>query len=526
VRADNKQPLTSRIGAYEIIRPLAKGGMAELFLVRMTGPEGFEKVLVLKRILPHYVENPKFVRAFLDEAKLVAGFDHPHIAHVHDMGTADASYYFTMEFVHGVDLRTILKRSRRDRSPLPLEHIVLIIKNIASALHYAHERRGVDGRPLGIVHRDVSPSNIIVSYEGAPKLIDFGIAKARSSSMKTQTGALKGKVSYMSPEQAKGTPIDRRTDVFALGIVLWELIANRRLLKGDNEMATIQRIINEPVGSPRDFRHDCPPALERIVDKALALEVEQRYATAADFEHALDDFAIEHRLKQSSSLLSAELKERFSLEIELWERAQAGTVTVTDAIMIADERTIRVKAVPPGPDDLDDDDESSLDESFGDRPRRPHVDSAALPTVKLPAVREAAPTAPTTVVRAAPSSKKWLAIAGGIAAALVAVIVIAVAVGLSREDDAPAPATNVAAPPPAPEPTPQPAPEPERAPVTAPPIEIDMPPERAAKREVVKKPKPRAEEPKPKPRAEEPKSKRTPKAEEPKLRPGLFPPPG
>jgi serine/threonine-protein kinase len=282
-------------------------------------------------------------------------------------------------------------------------------------------------------------------------------------------------------------------------------------------MATIQRIINEPVGSPRDFRPDCPPALERIVDKALALDVEQRYATAADLEHALDDFAIEHRLKQSSSLLSAELKERFSLEIELWERAQAGTVTVTDAIMIADERTIRVKAVPPGPDDLDDDEESSLDESFGDRPRRPHVDSAALPTVKLPAVRETAPTAPTTVLRAAPRSKRWLAIAGGLAALLVAVIVIAVAVGLSREDDDAA--TNLAAPPATVEPqsAPEPQPAPERQPAAPPPAEIDMPPERAAKREVVKKPKPRAEEPKP---------KRTPKPDEPRLRPGLFPPPG
>lgn len=303
----------TRLGSYEITRPLARGGMAELFLARSVGLEGFEKVVVLKRVLPHFAENPRFIRSFLDEAKLVAGFDHPNIAHVYDMGMADGSYFFTMEFVHGVDLRTLLRRCHRERLPLSIALRVSIARNIASALHYAHERRGPDGM-LDIVHRDVSPSNIIVSYDGVPKLIDFGIAKAASSTIKTQTGALKGKVSYMSPEQARGAPIDRRTDVFALGIVLWEMVACRRLYKSDNEMATIQRIIYEPPPSPRTVRGDCPPALERIVSRALQLDPAARYQTARELEVELEEFAVEHRLKHSSIELGAWTQQMFADE--------------------------------------------------------------------------------------------------------------------------------------------------------------------------------------------------------------------
>jgi serine/threonine-protein kinase len=168
----------------------------------------------------------------MDEAKLVAGLDHPHIAFVYDMGSADGSHFFAMEYVHGKDLRSTLRRTALQKGQFPIGAAVQIARDVASALHHAHERRDADGKLLNIVHRDVSPSNVLVSYEGAVKLADFGVAKAASQSNKTRTGMLKGKVSYMSPEQAKGAPIDRRSDVFSLGIVLWEMITTHRLFRG------------------------------------------------------------------------------------------------------------------------------------------------------------------------------------------------------------------------------------------------------------------------------------------------------
>ncbi|MGE0403951.1 MAG: serine/threonine protein kinase, partial [Kofleriaceae bacterium] len=302
------------LGDYELIRPLARGGMAELFLARSVGPEGFEKVIVLKRVLPHLAEDRRFVRAFLDEAKLVASLDHPNIAAVYDMGSADGSYYFTMELVRGVDVRTILQRCKRTCSTLPIEHAVIIARDTAAALHHAHERRGPEG-PLGLVHRDVSPSNVIVSFEGTPKLIDFGIAKATQSTSKTQTGSLKGKVAYMSPEQARGAAIDRRTDIFALGVILWEMIAGKRLFKCENDLATLQRIIYEPAPSLRDACPSCPDALVRIVSRALSLDPEQRHATAQELQLELEDLAHVHNLKLSTFALGTYLRGQFPEQV-------------------------------------------------------------------------------------------------------------------------------------------------------------------------------------------------------------------
>ena len=324
-----------RLGSYEILRQLARGGMAELFLARTVGPEGFEKLVVLKKILPKFAESSKFVRLFLDEARLAAALDHPHIAHVYDLGKLETSYFFTMEYVHGQDLHAVVKRAGRLGKRIPIAHAVQLAHAVASALHYAHDRRGHDGALLGIVHRDVSPSNVLVSYDGAIKLVDFGVAKATTSSVKTRTGTLKGKISYMSPEQAKGSPIDRRSDVFALGTVLWELVTSQRLFKADNDLATIQKIIHSEAEPPTQLRPDCPPELETIVLKALAVDASERYQTAEDLQLDLEELAREHKLVQSTVALRAFMHELFADEIAAWQAAQASGVTLTDHVAAA-----------------------------------------------------------------------------------------------------------------------------------------------------------------------------------------------
>jgi serine/threonine protein kinase len=319
-----------RLGSYEVVRKLARGGMAELFLARTVGPEGFEKLVVLKKILPSHAENPKFVRLFLDEAKLAATLDHPHIAHVYDMGKVDGNYFFAMEYVHGQDVRTTMRRTARVNQQFPIDHAVQIARNVAAALHYAHERRRPDGSLLEIVHRDVSPSNILVSYDGAVKLVDFGVAKAATSTVKTRTGTLKGKISYMSPEQAKGAPIDRRSDIFSLGIVLWEMITTQRLFKAENDLATIQQIINSKAQPPSQLRPECPPELERVILRALATEIDSRYQTAEQLQLDLEELAREQKLKQSTVALRTYMHELFDDEIRAWSEAQASGQTLTE----------------------------------------------------------------------------------------------------------------------------------------------------------------------------------------------------
>ncbi|MEO8553122.1 MAG: protein kinase, partial [Kofleriaceae bacterium] len=354
---DPQRPEATRLGSYEILRKLARGGMAELFLARTVGPENFEKLVVLKKILPNFAANPKFVRLFLDEARLAATLDHPHIAHVYDMGKVDGNYFFTMEYVHGQDVRATLRRTSRLDKKFPTDHAVQIARNIAAALHYAHDRKRPDGGLLDIVHRDVSPSNIMIGYDGAIKLVDFGVAKAATSSVKTRTGTLKGKIAYMSPEQAKGSPVDRRSDIFALGICLWEMITTQRLFKGDNDLATIQLIINTKPQAPRELRPECPEELERITMKALSSDPKTRYQTAEELQLDLEELARELKLKQSTVGLRAHMQELFAEEITAWKAAQASGQTLTDHVVAASVVEMTTPVSENEISFLDDDDE-------------------------------------------------------------------------------------------------------------------------------------------------------------------------
>ncbi|MBK8266380.1 MAG: serine/threonine protein kinase [Nannocystis sp.] len=315
-----------RLGKYELISRLAAGGMAELFVARAQAIYGFEKVVVLKRIIPAFAADQDFVRMFLREARLAATLQHPNIAQVYDVGEDDGVLFFAMEYVLGQDLRRIVRAVRARESWLTLEHILQIIIGTAAALHYAHEREDSAGRHLGIVHRDVSPSNIMVTYDGGVKLVDFGIARVSSSGDTTSTGVLKGKIPYMSPEQCRGEKLDRRSDVFSLGVILWELACCRRLFVGENDLALAQRIASEDAPPPSSILPNFSPALEAIIMRALARDREQRYATAQELREELEEFARERRLGLSSVSLGRVMSELFAEPLAQQRAAIAAAV--------------------------------------------------------------------------------------------------------------------------------------------------------------------------------------------------------
>jgi serine/threonine protein kinase len=297
-RVNEKVP-EQLIGRYQLIRRLAVGGMAEIFLARATGIEGFEKLVVLKKILDHNATNEEFVAMFLDEARLAATLHHANIAQVYDIGSEDGRYFFTMEYVEGKDLRHIRKALRRTNQVLPLEHALGIVLGVAAGLHAAHEKRDAKGQPLNIVHRDVSPSNVIVTYDGGVKLIDFGIAKAAQRQAHTRTGILKGKAAYMSPEQWQGLAIDRRSDVFALGILLYELTTGIRLFTPGAEYESMRQVVKgrSPLAGRRP--KDYPDRLFAIVERTLRGKPRARYQSCQQLFLDLEEFVRDQRIAVS-----------------------------------------------------------------------------------------------------------------------------------------------------------------------------------------------------------------------------------
>ncbi|HVK87885.1 MAG TPA: serine/threonine-protein kinase, partial [Kofleriaceae bacterium] len=321
---------SGQLGRYEIVKHLANGGMAQVLLAKATGIEGFTRHVVVKRIHTQRTGDPAFVKMFLDEARLAATLHHHNIVQVHDIGQEGGEYFFAMEYIHGEDLRHVLTEVSRRKAHIPFEHIVSIMMATASALHYAHEMRGPDRKPLGLVHRDVSPANIIVGYDGNVKVVDFGIAKAAAlRDSHTAGGMLKGKVSYMAPEQCAGKQIDRRSDVYALGVVMHELVTVRRLFKGDNDFLTMSAIVQGDVPFPSKYRPDIPPALEDIIFKALSVDPDARYASADDMKRALDEFAATAGLRTSTTGLADYMKSLFGDKPEPWLVEDDGPVELS-----------------------------------------------------------------------------------------------------------------------------------------------------------------------------------------------------
>jgi serine/threonine-protein kinase len=283
--AKKLQPNERRFGRYELLYRLASGGMANIYVARFLGVEGFEKLLAIKRIHDHLTEDPQFIKMFFDEARVASRIMHPNVVQVIELGEVDGVYFMAMEYVHGESLSSVLWRVK-----LHPRVCAKIVADAAAGLHGAHQLCDAGGRPLNVVHRDVSPQNILLSYDGAVKVTDFGVARARDNAQSTAGSSLKGKFSYMSPEQASAEPVDRRSDVFALGIVLYELTTRTRLFKGSSSVQTLRKVTSQVIPPPSQFITGYPKQLEQVVLSALERNPARRLQSAEQLQHELERF--------------------------------------------------------------------------------------------------------------------------------------------------------------------------------------------------------------------------------------------
>ncbi|MGE0550341.1 MAG: protein kinase [Kofleriaceae bacterium] len=311
--------------------PLAAGGMALIYIARTTGIGSFERHVVLKIITPERANDETAVQMFLDEARLAASLNHQNVAQVFEVGEDGGIHYLAMEYVHGQDLRALLAKAGGQGTRVPLDLALTTVAGAAAGLNHAHERRGGDGIPLGIVHRDVSPSNIMIGYDGSVKLLDFGIAKASARTVETQSGIIKGKFAYMAPEQCRGRDVDRRSDVFSLGIILYEITTQHRCFRADSDFDTMHRIVTGDVVRPTRLVQNYPQALEAVVMKALAVDPNQRYQTSGQLLEAIESFAVSARMSLSTMSLGRFMRELFGDVSEPWLTPAARTTTLPPA---------------------------------------------------------------------------------------------------------------------------------------------------------------------------------------------------
>lgn len=300
-------------GKYVLLERLAAGGMAEVYLAKSTGASGINKFVAIKRILPQYSDNPEFIEMFKEEAKIAVNLNHGNVVSIFDFGIEKKQFFLVMEYVEGQNLRQVLNHLKKDTKYFSIDQIVYMVKEVAAGLDHAHRcLDGTTGKPLNITHRDMSPQNIMVSFEGEVKVVDFGIAKAESQMEHTRAGTIKGKFGYMSPEQAEGHVVDLRTDIFSLGIVLWELLANDRLFTSNSEAGTLRKIRECQIPSLRKLNPAVPPELERICNKALAKDKSLRYQTSAAFHRDLNRFLNTQYPEFSAHDFSVFMKSAFS----------------------------------------------------------------------------------------------------------------------------------------------------------------------------------------------------------------------
>ncbi len=483
-------------GQYILMEKIAVGGMAELFKAKQTGLEGFQRIVAIKRILPHLAANSDFVTMFIDEAKLAAQLNHPNIAHIYDLGKLEDAYFIAMEYVEGKDLRAILRALDEAGKHFPARAAVFVAQQIASALHYAHVAKDSDGRPMHLVHRDVSPQNILISSAGEVKLVDFGIAKAASKASHTQSGALKGKLLYMSPEQAFGRPTDARTDIFSLAIVLFEMLTGRKLFYGDSEMSILEKVREAKLPEFSEFRANIPDGLERILRRALEKDLSRRYADCKALQLDLERFARQEWKALPGSYSAVEvLTEIFpdvyrkeALQLLAREHAEAKLEDTGDrpAAPQAQQPSPAPEAAPkqepkpskfqrgkPAPVKKPSAPQEEKQQAKPEPPPPPPPKPQPAPQAEKQAVKEKEKPKQPPVPKAAEESagmfksmreeqasdKKKLYVIGGIAAAVVVLVIIIFAVSGSKKPSAPPPAATTTTTPAANQP-PQPAPAP------------------------------------------------------------------
>ncbi len=325
----------TQLGRYRILGFLASGGMAEILLAKLLGPGGFQRAVVLKRVLPHLARQTEFREMFLDEARIVARIQHPNVIHVSELGQDGRELFMVMEYLAGESVGGLMRRVTSRGGHLDPVIAAYIIAEAAAGLHAAHELVDEDGAPLNVVHRDVSPQNIFLTYEGNVKLLDFGIAKFMDRSVETHTGQVKGKFAYMSPEQCCAERLDRRSDVFSLGILLWELLSGARLFQRANELLVWKGIVEDDIPTPTECLVEgaapVPAALEAAAMRALSRNKDERYASAnelrKDLVTALRELDPEHRGKDNLAPLMKDLfPDRIAQKEEMLRRVRAGDV--------------------------------------------------------------------------------------------------------------------------------------------------------------------------------------------------------
>ncbi len=347
--AQKKQPIP--FGKYLLLDRVNIGGMAEVWRAKTFGAGGFERIVAIKRILPNIAEDEEFISMFLDEAKITVQLNNANIAQIYELDNKVGSYYIAMEYVSGKDMRAVFDRCRKRGEPAPIPLTCYIIAECCKGLDYAHHAKDRQGRDMGIVHRDVSPQNALLSYDGEVKVIDFGIAKAAGKATKTQAGILKGKFGYMSPEQIRGLPLDGRSDLFAIGVCLYEMLTGERLFVGDSDFSVLEKVRKVDVLPPSHFNRKIPPPLEQIVMKALAKDVDDRYQRCSDLGEALIAFMYSTGNTFARKDLAAFMKATFAedFEKEKVRLAEYVEIKAPEGMLAAIEMGFGVGAVPqPG----------------------------------------------------------------------------------------------------------------------------------------------------------------------------------